>query len=84
MRKKCDQSKTHIEDRRSLEMQKTLGDEHRYSDDDASVDDQQVDSRMIVRAPDAQGELRASSKQEADPSKQAAPQASRQDERTLR
>jgi hypothetical protein len=77
MHTKCDQSKTHSEDRRSLAIQKALGDEHWYSDDDASVDDQQVDNRMIVRAPDAQGELRASSKQKTDPSKQEPPQAIR-------
>jgi len=83
MPKRCDQSKTHSEDQRSLEIQKALGDEHRYSDDDASVDDQ-VDNRMIIRAPDAQGELRANSKQEADPSKQAVPQLSQEDEGTER
>ena len=83
MPKRCDQSKTHSEDQRSLEIQKALGDEHRYSDDDASVDDQ-ADDRMIVRAPDAHGELRASSKQETDPSKQATPQTSQQGEGTER
>lgn len=82
MPKRCDPSKTHSEDQKSLEIQKALGDEHPYSDDDASVDDQQVDNRMIVRARDAQGELRASSKQEADSSKQAGPEASQQDDRT--
>ncbi len=82
MPKRCDQSKTHGEDHRSLEIQKALGDEHPYSDDDASVDDQQVENRVIVRARDAQGELRASSKQETDPSKQSAPQANQQDDRT--
>jgi hypothetical protein len=84
MPKRCDQSKIHSEDQRSLEIQKALGDEHPYSDDDASVADQQVDNRMIVGARDAQGELRASSKQETDPSKQAAPQANQQDEGTGR
>jgi len=83
MPKRCDQSKTHSEDQRSLEIQKALGDEHRYSDDDASVDDQ-ADDRMILRAPDAQGELRASSKQESGLSQQAAPQATQQDEGTER
>jgi hypothetical protein len=84
MPKKCDQSKTHSEDHRSLEVQNALGDEHPYSDDDASVDDQQVDNGMIVRARDAQGELRASSKQETDPSKRATPQANQQNEGTER
>jgi hypothetical protein len=84
MHKQCDQAKTHVQGQRSLEMQKALGDEHRYSDDDASVEDRAVDNRMIVRAPDSQGELRTSSKQEADASKQTAPQASQQDEGTGR
>lgn len=79
MPKRCDQSKTHTEDRRSLEIQKALGDEHRYSDDDSSVD-HEVDNRMIARAQDAQGELRANSKQAADPSKQAAPQANQRNQ----
>jgi hypothetical protein len=84
MPKKCDQSKTHSEDQRSLEIQKALGDEHPYSDDDASVDDQQGDKRMIVRAPGAQGELRTSSKHETDPYKQASPHTSQQGEDTER